>query len=504
MPVFPLNLFNRRSVQPPPTRVETGTSYETKGAIDNATIDYNEIGSQLGGRIVDLVPELGNRQQARRMYTKMVRADASVRVSLRAGKAPVLGAEFYVDPFSNDPEDLIIQELVEFNLFKGMTTSWLKFLEQGLKMFENGFSAFEPVWELREWSPSKTNPGANTKRYTMLRKLGTRPAQTVSYFDYDENGGPVSMCQQALRGSGEIDEVHIPIQKLCVFTFDQDGGDLEGNSILRSAYQHWYYKDHLYKIDAIQKERHGIGVPEIELQPGYSEADKRVAHELGRNLRTNERAYIVRTSMMNVGFAELSGNLVDALKSAEHHDGMIMKNVMVEFLNSGTTEGGGNRATSATQMDMFLKAMRYIAEIFCEGINLYVIPNLVTYNFKTRKFPQLQVRNIGEAKDLQMWAAAMSNLKSKGLLQIDDETEQWIRKQMQMPKRTTAYEPEEPGGIIENIQKRIDVIASGQKNGGGGSSTDTPSPPPPPPEQQQKGPTGAKTGNVGKSPSSGE
>jgi hypothetical protein len=168
---------------------------------------------------------------------------------------------------------------------------------------------------------------------------------------------------------------------------------------------------------------------------------------------------------------------------------------MVQFLNSGTTEAGGNRATSSTQMDMFLKAMRYIAEIFCEGVNLYIIPNLVTYNFDTRKFPQLQVRNIGEAKDLQMWAAAMSNLKSKGLIQIDDETEQWIRKQMQMPRRTTSYEAEEPGGIIENIQKRIDVIANQQGNGG--------NQPTPPPQQQPTGPTGQKTGNVGKSPSSG-
>jgi hypothetical protein len=304
------------------------------------------------------------------------------------------------------------------------------------------------------------------------------------------------MCQEALRSDGKAEEVHIPIQKLCVFTFDQDGGDLEGNSILRSAYQHWYYKDHLYKIDAIQKERHGIGVPEIELQPGYGEADKAVAHELGRNLRTNERAYIVRTSMMNVGFAELSGNLVDALKSAGHHDNMIMKNVMVQFLNAGISEGGA-RATSATQMDMFLKAMRYIAEIFCEGINLYIIPNLVTYNFKTDRFPQLQVRNIGEAKDLQMWAAAMSNLKRHGLIQIDDETEQWIRKQMQMPRRTTGFEPEEPGGIIENIQKRIDVIEGGSKtNGGGGDAATSP------PSTQKKGapPT---TGYVGKSPSSG-
>jgi hypothetical protein len=104
-----------------------------------------------------------------------------------------------------------------------------------------------------------------------------------------------------------------------------------------------------------------------------------------------------------------------------------------------------------------------------------------------------------------MWAAAMSNLKSKSLIQIDDETEQWIRKQMQMPRRTTSYEAEEPGGIIENIQKRIDVVANQQQqqqqhsggNGGGAASS------PGSGAATAKGPTGETTGNVGKSPSSG-
>jgi len=83
--------------------------------------------------------------------------------------------------------------------------------------------------------------------------------------------------------------------------------------------------------------------------------------------------------------------------------------------------------------------MRYVANLFCEGLNMYVIPNLVSYNFQTDRFPKVQVRNIGEAKDLQMWAAAMANLVKNNAIQIDDETEQWIRKQMDMPKRTTPY-----------------------------------------------------------------
>src|SRR6266576_1053264 len=352
-----MQLPSLKSLKPTAQRQQSGTNYETKGSLEQA--DYREIGSQSSARIIDPVPALGNRRQARLTYTKMSRSDASVRVSLRAARAPVLGAEFYVDPFSSNQEDLVIKELVEYNLFEGMTTSWLKFLEQGLHFFRDGFSTFEPVWELREWAPRATAPGSNLKKYTMLRKLAVRPSDTIQKIEYDDNGGPVGILQQALRQDNKAENVVIPIEKLCIFTFDQDGGDLEGNSILRSAYPHWFYKDHLYKIDAIQKERHGIGIPDVELQPGFSPADKEFANKMAKNLRVNEWGHVVRTDKLKVGFIELSGNPVDALESANHHDMMIMKNIMVQFLNMGA--GSSNRASSATAMDMFLKAMRYVA-----------------------------------------------------------------------------------------------------------------------------------------------
>src|SRR6202000_3063401 len=117
--------------------------------------------------------------------------------------------------------------------------------------------------------------------------------------------------------------VNIPINKLLVFSFDKEAGNIEGISLLRSAYKHWYYKDTLYKIDAIQKERHGIGVPVIQMPPGWKKADKDLAEKIGRNLRTNEKAHIVLPPMWNILFAKLEGQPVDCLPSIEHHNQMI-------------------------------------------------------------------------------------------------------------------------------------------------------------------------------------
>jgi hypothetical protein len=473
-----------------PAKQVTGTTYKATGATPPPPVSYAEAGSQAKAILFDPVPELSNPTQAARTYRKMVRTDVSVRTSLRAGKAPVLGGEFFTEPFDEQPENLAINEFVAFNLFQAMSTPWIQTMEQILKMYEDGCSVFEPVWELREWAPTRNAPGANRRQYTTLKKLAVRPRETVTKFNYDDNGGPISVEQNAIDAAGRSKPVTIPIQKLVIFTFDRDGGSLEGNSILRSAYEHWYYKYHLYKIDAIQKERHGIGVPEVELQPGYTEDDVRFAHELASNMRTNERAYIVRTTLMKIGFAKIETQLIDALKSAMHHDNMIMKNVMVQFLNLGTDSSGGGRATGATGMDMMLKSMRFVSQSICDSINLYLIPNLVAYNFQTDKFPRLSVRGVGEAKDLQMFSAALRNLVSEGAITLDDPTEQWIRQQFDMPLKTEPRPdiPVTPANIKEILQGQI---------GKNGTSTPTPTP------DGGGGSSNGGAGNLGKSPSSG-
>lgn len=497
-----------------PTRQVTGTTYTAPGAPNIEKPGLEEIGSSASVSLFDPVPDLQIGYQEVRTYLKMVRDDASTRVSLRAGKAPVLGAEYFIEPYSADPMDLAIQEFVEFNLFSGMTTPWIYVLSQILQMYESKRTVFETVWEQREWAPRKTNAAANRKQYTMLRKLAFRPPATVAKVNYDDNGGPIEIVQNAIDKDGNSKEVKIPINKAIVFVFDQQGGALEGMSILRSAYKHWWYKNRLYNIDSIQKERHGIGIPDIEISPGASQKDIALAHELGQNLRTNEKAYIVRPPTISVGFAQTHGQLVDVLKSAEHHDTAIMKNIMVQFLNMGaTSEGGGSRAAGASQMDMFLKAMRYVANSICDCINMFLIPNLVAYNFPTDRFPRMSVRGVGEAKDLQMFSAAMRNLLDCDAISIDEDTEQWIRAQMDMPRLTTPWTPpvERPEKVQALLQGNIGgpggKIAPGgpNSNNGGGSNGNVPIP------GAGKAATGAKAGatsknggagNVGKSESS--
>lgn len=443
----------------PPRKTPVGTSFTAKGleGVPPPQLD-TESGSSAPIQIRELVPELATSFQRISVYGSMMN-DAGVDVSIRAAKTPVLGAEYFVEPYSDSPQDKEIAEFVWANLAEGMSAPFINSLEDILQFYTDGYSITEKVYELREWSPNRK--AANTRQYTMLRKLGLRPASTIKDIEYDDNGGPIKAIQNAIQGDGKIKEVPLDIGRIMIFTFSRRGGDLTGRSLLRTAYPHWYYKTHLYKIDAIQKERHSLGVPKGKLQPGYTVQDRTILRQLLRNLRTNEEAYMVLTPNVDVEFAKVEGQLVDVLASATHHNMMILMNVMGQFLSLGTEGSGGGRATGGVQSDLFMKALRYVANYIADVINMYLIPELVVWNYPTKNFPKLKCRNIGETRDIQMLAAGLSNLASQGLITMDIDTEQWVRRVFDMPSKQANSEPTAApdGGDNTNGNKKGSVPA---------------------------------------------
>ena len=396
-----------------------------------APADYNERGAtSTQTSLQEYVAELGLGLSAQRTYEEMYRSDAQVRTTLRAAFTPVLSALPYLKPFSQETPDLLISEFVNWNLFQGMSHTFSECLHNFVKCLYLGAEVDELVWIQKPWVSAQKS--ANSKNMICLQKFGHRPMNTIQSFNYDENGGPAGVTHLKFNPkdpNAQPKEVDIPIEKLVIFTWDQQGGDKRGLSVLRSAYKHWYYKENFYKIDGVQKERHGSGVPLIKLPVGYDEDDLKFAGNLGRNLRTNERAYILQPPGWEISFAQLSGNMVDALDSAIHHDLMIARNVLVQFINAGgqSATGGSNRSTGAVMLDLFLSSSQFFATLLADTLNTYVIPQLVRYNFNVDRFPTLMFKGIGGEKDKQAEAAAFRNLAQAGLITATPETEKWMR-----------------------------------------------------------------------------
>jgi hypothetical protein len=363
-------------------------------------------------------------KQGLRTYYDMKRADGTVRGALRLFKTPIMAARWFVESASDSAIDKNIADFVQKNLFQELSVPWSRIVEDALLMCDFGFFPFELVFETKD-------------NKLKLRKIAPRHPMDVSDWSWDDNGGINGVWMEpgttgnGFQGSPENtpvwERIFIPIEKMVIFVFEQEAGDLRGISILRSAYKHYYYKDTLYKIDAIQKERHGIGVPIIKLPPGFSSADRSLAEDLGRNLRTNERAHIVIPANWEIMFAKLEGQPVDCMVSIEHHDMKIKSNILAPFMdesNPGSGTGG---------FDVFYKSTRYVANTICDTFNHFVIPKLVDFNFARGGYPKLRVRRIGEWEDIRTMSFAFRNFVGAGAITPDDQLEHFLRSELDLP-----------------------------------------------------------------------
>jgi hypothetical protein len=406
------------------------------------------------------VAELRGREGLTTFY-RMKRNDGIVRGSLRALKTPLLAAHWFMKPGSNTSRDKKIAKFVQNNLFKELNVSWFNLLNDVLLCAEYGYMPFEKVW-----NPPQLVGGKFVQK---LRKLAPRHPLDVCEFNYDAHGGPDSIEMEGSIDNPTQKPVTIPIAKLVIFNLEGEAGDLTGISVLRSVYKHWFYKDTLYKIDGIQKERHGIGIPVIKLPMGWTKDDKDRADELGRNLRTNERAHVVLPPMWELLFAKVEGQMVDCMKSIEHHDMAIMANVLGAWIKETSAK--------SDSLDMFMKSTRYVAACITDIMNRYVIREMVDKNFTMgpdREYPELTCRRIGEWEDLRTQSFTVRNLVGAGVIEPDDVLEETFREELDMPPKdfATARRQVTAAGDPPEVDENGDPIddPNDPKNGGKGDA----------------------------------
>jgi hypothetical protein len=360
-------------------------------------------------------------------YYRMKRQDGIIRGALRLLKTPIQAANWSIRPASNDTRDINMAKFIEKQLFDGLNVSWSHVLSDVLLMSEYGHMTFEKVWK-EDYTDT-----VNGHPRVVLQKLAPRHPLDIQEWIYDLEGGPDGIVMEpnpnVPYALGTREERFIPIKKLIVFSLEPEAGDMTGISVLRSAYKHYFYKDTLYKIDAVQKERHGIGIPVIKLPPNFSASDRRLADELGRNLRTNERAHVVLPPQWELEFAKIEGQPVDCMISIDHHNKQIMANILAPFMEDPRSE--------PESMDMFLKSVRYIASTIADCFNTYLIKEMIDMNFSRTggKYPKLIAKRIGEWEDMRTMSFTLRNLAGARFLTPDDELEDRLREELDMPPR---------------------------------------------------------------------
>lgn len=383
---------------------------------DLAGVNYNELGTSgttIYGRYShdDYNPDLVGLRGLQK-YDQMRKGDARVSSSLLLRKTPILGARWFIEPASDSVRDKNVAERLWKNINDEMTISWTQVLWESMLSLDFGFYAFEKVWEPKyvdgEWR-------------ICLRKLAPRHPMNVTEWDYDANGGPNGVFFGAPESLPRRPDVYIPIDKLLIFTHQREGGNMAGVSALRSAYKHWYFKDNLYKIDAIQKERHGIGIPIIHLPPNFNTEDAQLANQIGRNLRVNEKSHVVLPPLWNIEWADIKGQPVDAIPSIEHHDRMISANVLTEFAT-----GDNDRA-----IELYFRTAAVIADTVKDCLNLYLARQYVDYNYSRVGYPKFNYWFVPNLRDLSF---ALRNLVGADLIRPDQGVEDLLREIGHLPE----------------------------------------------------------------------
>lgn len=391
-------------------------------------IDYNR----------DWYPGYGSRKWS--IIDEMRLSDGQVKGTLKYCKEPIVAADWSVEPASEDKQDVEIADFVSWNLFECNAFNWSYTLRHFLLALEFGVMLFEKIWLYDKATGH------------VYARLAPRLPKTI--FRWNENeAGELETIEQLVTAKTTQP---IPAAKAIVFTIEQEGGNWEGTSILRSAYKHWKMKLMYEKLSAMSYERFGMGVPIMKEPQAPAAEDREKADELLENLRANESAYarIPFGWEMEIVFGE---NWRSPEKEIRYHNEMISAGVIQQFTNLGSTETG-SRAVGEVLQDPYYLSLEALADQICEALTHGLVHELVTYNWAgIDRFPQVKCSNI-RAENLEVIADALMKLTANGqFITSDFETENHLRRIFRLPE---LAKPEQQAKMPEPAQDGEGVKAS--------------------------------------------
>lgn len=372
-----------------------------------------------------------------KVYNEMRRGDGTVRAALMVVKLMIMAAEWDCQVATgtdaapvNEAEaqtahDIVYNSLWENNNFESI-------LREALLMTDFGYSVFEQVFE---------SGLVDNKEYILLKDLLFMKQKTIYRWnagqEMNELGEAVDIpgvTQQLINGTS----VQIPWAKLSVFTFDKEGDNFEGISLLRAAYKHWYLKDKMYLIDAVRVEKQGLGVLKVKVPADAKEDDKEKAREIAEEQRASESGYIEEAEGYEFDFMDMKANTTaDAMPSIQHHDRMIMDSVLAQFMSTSSQGSKGSLTASTNQYDLFITSEDATAKIVQAVLNDTVVRNLMELNGIAREnWPKITYGRIGK-DSIEQFSTALQRMFQSGAVTPDPELEAYVRKILHLPPMPT-------------------------------------------------------------------
>ena len=361
-------------------------------------------------------------KQAIRNYEIMRRSDSTVHATLQVCKLPILSVRWKINPASDNEDDQRKARFIQRELFE-RNVMFTNFLREGLSSLDFGFAVAEKTYELTDFEGSPM---------IGIQKIGFRKQVSILKWETDDKKEGVTQ----LLATGE--SASIPAAKLIIFTNDKEGDNYEGISLLRYAYKHWHIKDKLDIINAVALEKTGVGVPILKKPANADTAELEAARDVMRNFRANEEAYIEIPIGWEVEMLDMKANTTkEIIPSIQYHDRQIMKSVLAQFLELGSSDASGSRAVSEDHSKLFLLSEEATARNIQNSIQEQLVKQLCDLNFSDMPngYPKIVFDKIGNDNP-KTAAESIEKFVTAGVLTAGAEVEEYIRELLHLPVMT--------------------------------------------------------------------
>ena len=380
---------------------------------------YFESGFEDSERDTEYAPDLkGNKRYA--IYDKMRLSDGQVKAALNAIKLPLLTLPWAIEPSSDRPKDRRIAEEVWYD-FQNMEVTWQNFVHHLLMSLDYGSIPFEKTFYY----------DADENRIRVKNLLALRPHSIIKWAT--DKPGRLIGVRQRINFEGNMEDVDLLAKDLLVVINDQEFSDYRGTSVLRSAYKHWYFVQGLEKIDAIAKERRSAGIDVGIVGENADTKDQNELEEVLEGVRTHQRQYVViqdgKTDYKVMG---LEGTTLSPLESIQHHNFLILRSVLAEFIGMGSGDAGG-AGMHKDKTSFFMQSLRSTVKTIEDAMTRQVIAPMTYLNYGANTEPPRLVSGIIETHKIRELAYSVYLLVVAKVITPSPEVEAAMRKLLDLP-----------------------------------------------------------------------
>ena len=287
------------------------------------------------------------------------------------------------------------------------------------------------------------------------QKLPIRAQETLFRWEYDNADNLLGMTQYA---PPDYTFATIPIEKAIHFRTKSRKNNPEGRSVLRNAYRPWYFKRRIQEIEGIGIERDLAGFPILYAPDGMDiwedTEEMRMAYARGEEIVSSIRRDALE-GLVLPGSPDTTGQAkgwrLELLASSgkrqfdtsaviERYDNRIAMCTLADFIFLGH-EKVGSFALSSDKTELFSMAIGAFLDIICEAFSDQAIPRLIDLNGDhfagITDYPYMSHGDV-ESQDVEKLARFLKDLTGSGIIIPDEELEDYVREEANLPERKSA------------------------------------------------------------------